>query len=327
MRPRHFFRGLLVAFGLGALFLYFNNASWRAKASAEPARLLAHRGVHHTFSLEGVANDSCTATRIRSPLATEFENTIGSMQAAFELGAHVVELDIHPTTDGKFAVFHDWTIDCRTNGRGVTREQSMAFLKTLDIGYGYTADGGKTYPLRGKGVGLMPTLSEVMNSFPDKAFLINFKSNVKAEGEKLAALLMANPQWQKSVWGVYGGDKPTDATLNQVKGLRGLTGNSVKNCLLDYVKIGWSGYIPKACHDTIIQVPINYRYLMWGWPHLFTQRMKSVGTNVILRGAYDSGLPTGGIDRSEDIDRIPVNFDGYIWTNEIEFVAPYFRAK
>jgi len=54
------------------------------------------------------------------------ENTLDSMAAAFELGADVVELDIHPTTDGQFAVFHDWTIDCRTNGKGVTRKQSMA---------------------------------------------------------------------------------------------------------------------------------------------------------------------------------------------------------
>ena len=36
------------------------------------------------------------------------------MRAAFAAGADIVELDIHPTTDGQFAVFHDWTLDCRT---------------------------------------------------------------------------------------------------------------------------------------------------------------------------------------------------------------------
>ncbi len=51
------------------------------------------------------------------------ENTIASMQASFEAGADIVELDVHPTTDGRFAVFHDWTLDCRTDGHGVTRER------------------------------------------------------------------------------------------------------------------------------------------------------------------------------------------------------------
>ena len=57
------------------------------------------------------------------------------MRASFEAGADILEFDIHPTTDGRFAVFHDWTLECRTDGRGVTREHSMAALKRLDIGY------------------------------------------------------------------------------------------------------------------------------------------------------------------------------------------------
>jgi glycerophosphoryl diester phosphodiesterase len=36
------------------------------------------------------------------------------MRAAFDLGADIVELDVHPTVDGSFVVFHDWTVECRT---------------------------------------------------------------------------------------------------------------------------------------------------------------------------------------------------------------------
>ncbi|MEZ4555866.1 MAG: glycerophosphodiester phosphodiesterase family protein [Caldilineaceae bacterium] len=57
------------------------------------------------------------------------------------LGADVVEFDVHRTSDDQFAVFHDWTLDCRTDGTGVTRDQTLADLQTLDIGYGYTGDG------------------------------------------------------------------------------------------------------------------------------------------------------------------------------------------
>jgi glycerophosphoryl diester phosphodiesterase len=96
-----------------------------------------------------VRNDTCTAARMLPPEHDYLENTIASMEASFKAGADIVEFDVHPTTDGHFAVFHDWTLDCRTNGKGVTREHSLQELKTLDIGYGYTADGGKTFPFRG----------------------------------------------------------------------------------------------------------------------------------------------------------------------------------
>ena len=112
---------------------------------ADGIHLVAHRGVHQNFDLTGVTSDSCTANRIRLPIAAEIENTLASMRAAFDLGADVVELDVHPTTDGQFAVFHDWTLDCRTDGHGETRSHDMAYLKTLDVGYGYTADGVRAF--------------------------------------------------------------------------------------------------------------------------------------------------------------------------------------
>jgi hypothetical protein len=128
------------------LFIYLNNSSLLSKPRTEAPKLLAHRGMAQTFHMEGITDDTCTAGRIYPPEHPYLENTISSMQVAFQAGADMVELDIHPTKDGKFAVFHDWTLDCRTNGKGVTRDHTMAELKTLDIGYGYTADEGKTYP-------------------------------------------------------------------------------------------------------------------------------------------------------------------------------------
>ncbi len=97
----------------------------------------------------------------------------------------MVELDVQPTIDGAFVVFHDWTLDCRADGHGVTREHSMPELRRLDAGYGYTADGGKTFPFRGKGVGLIPSLADVLSAFPHRRLLINVKSNDPSEGTRL----------------------------------------------------------------------------------------------------------------------------------------------
>jgi glycerophosphoryl diester phosphodiesterase len=151
--------------------VYFNNASWRVAPPPDPSlRLIAHRGGHQTFSREGLDSETCTATRIHPPMHDYLENTIRSMRTAFDKGAEIVELDVHPTTDGRFAVFHDWTLECRTEGHGPTRDHPLVALKQLDIGHGYTADGGKTFPFRGKGVGQMPDLEDVLAALPEGRF-------------------------------------------------------------------------------------------------------------------------------------------------------------
>src|SRR5262249_58620410 len=140
----------------------------------------------------------------------------------------------HPTTDGQFAVFHDWTLDCRTNGHGVTREQPMTYLATLDIGYGYTADGGRTFPFRGKAIGLMPSMDEVLRTFPERSFLINVKSNDPAEGEKLAVILNSLPPARRSLLMVYGGDRPIAALHALAPDVKTMSRSSLKACLLRY---------------------------------------------------------------------------------------------
>lgn len=298
------------------------NAPFRGDPLNGQPKLIAHRGVHQTFDLEGVENDTCTASRIRPPVGPEIENTIPSMAAAFAAGAQVVELDVHPTTDGAFAVFHDWTLDCRTDGAGVTREQTLAYLKSLDVGYGYTADGGATYPLRGSAVGAMPSLEEVFAAFPDGAFLVHFKSNEAREGDMLADLIAGEPAWRGNVWAVYGGAPPTVRATERVDGLRGFPLSAVKKCLIPYVQFGWTGAVPDACHDTVVPVPINVGPWLWGWPDLFVQRMREAGSHVLIVGDYAPKRAMGGVDTAADAARVPVGFDGYVWTNEIRTIAP-----
>ena len=309
-----------VAVFIAAVYLW--NASWLAPAPTGETRFIAHRGVHQTFDRTGLTNDSCTATMIREPIVEEIENTLPAMRAAFEAGADFVELDVHPTTDGKLAVFHDWTIDCRTEGTGVTRTHDMAYLKTLDVGYGYTADGGQTFPLRGKGVGMMPELSDVLAAFPDKRFLINYKSNEEREGDMLRAFVEANPQWENAIWGVYGGDAPTMRAKQLLPDLRAWSRKGLMACLIQYEAYGWTGIVPPACHNTMVMVPVNYAWALWGWPNRFIQRMKDAGSDVILIGPFSPGDPgTAGIDTPEDAALIPPGFPGLVWTNAIATIA------
>lgn len=309
-----------------AIILFALNSSWLAGPSPQAqTRLLAHRGVHQPYAGDERTGDACHAIEIAPPTHPFIENSLPSMQAAVKFGAEVIELDIHLTPDDTFAVFHDWTLDCKTDGHGVTEQTPFDVLSQLDIGYGYTADDGATYPLRGTGIGLMPSLTEVLEANLGVRFLINFKSRRPDEGRALAELL-ADPAFADQVFGVYGGSEPTRATLADIPGLRGYDKASLMACLKPYALMGWSGHVPAPCRDTIIAIPISHARLLWGWPHRLTRRMAAHGTTVILLGDYDGSGFSSGIDTPQDWDRVPVGFDGYVWTNRIEVIGPLAQS-
>jgi glycerophosphoryl diester phosphodiesterase len=308
------------------LIAYVANASFWSSYRADPV-LLAHRGMAQTYHREDLERDTCTATRIDEPDHPYLENTIASMRAAFAMGADIVELDIHPTTDGHFAVFHDWTLECRTEGKGVTHEQSMSYLKTLDVGYGYTADGGKTFPFRGMGVGLMPTLDEVLQTFPDRRFLINVKSRDPGEGERLATRLLQLTESQRALLSVYGGHEPVSVVQERIPGVIAMSKQTLKDCLLGYIATGWLGIAPDTCRNSIVLVPSNVAPVLWGWPNRFFERMQSINTQAYITGPVDASLKqsdSSGIDKPKQIRAIPQDFSGGIWTNRIDRVGAHF---
>ncbi|WP_221565364.1 glycerophosphodiester phosphodiesterase family protein [Alkalihalobacillus sp. TS-13] len=308
-----------------AIFMYLNNSSFFTKERNGDPLLLAHRGLSQTFSMEGIKGDTCTAERIHEPDHPYLENTIPSMEAAFDAGADMVEFDIRPTKDDQFAVFHDWTLDCRTNATGEPKEYTMDELKMFDIGYGYTADEGKTYPFRGKGIGLMPSLSEVLSHFPDESFLIHIKSNDPEEGVQLAQHLSNLSENQQSQITVYGGDEPIAALKDQLPDTRVMSKTTLKSCLIPYIAVGWTGHVPKACHQTQVHIPEKIAPWLWGWPDKFLNRLEAVDTRVIV--VAGDGSWSEGFDTVEDLERLPEGYSGGIWTNRIDKIAPVFHHK
>lgn len=313
--------------GMLAAAIYINNANFLAAHHEGKPVLLAHRGIAQRFDEHDLKNDTCTAARMLPPTNDYLENTIRSTQAAFDADADIVEIDVHPTTDGEFAVFHDWTLDCRTDGHGVTREHAMAELKQLDIGYGYTADGGKTFPFRGKGIGMMPTLNEVLATFPDNRLLINVKSRDRSEGEKLAAVLNRLTSARRALIMVYGGDEPIEVIRQLAPDVRTISRAAIKSCLTGYVGYGWTGTMPPACRNAIVLVPINVGPWLWGWPDRFLNRMKAANSLVFVLGPYGGGEFSIGIDTPELFQRLPSNYSEGIWTNEIETIAKLARER
>jgi glycerophosphoryl diester phosphodiesterase len=322
MKKRWIALGILAAFA-GGVFLF--NASFFAKPEGE-LTLLAHRGMHQHL-VPPVDSQTCSAA-IHEPKHAFIENTIPSMRAAFDVGADIVEIDIHPTTDGEFAVFHDWELDCRTDGTGIVRQHSMAELRALDVGYGYSADNGATFPLRGQGVGMMPTLREVLSTFPDRRFLIDFKSNDPNEGDLVAAYLDAFPEAQPQRL-IFFGARPAER-LHALRPDWKTTGRRrVKACAADYMLTGWFGAIPATCRNTLVGAPVNLGWIAWGWPDRFLERMQSVNTDVLIVGPMEGGRRQGlgAIDDAETFARVPRNWRGGVSTDAIEVIGPLAAAQ
>lgn len=319
------FKWILIVLLILVAFIYVNNTSLFTKERNGEPLLLAHRGLAQTFPMEGITGETCTAEIIYQPDHPYLENTIPSMEAAFEAGADIVELDVQLTKDSEFAVFHDWGLECRTEAKGQIKDYTMQELKQLDVGYGYTANNGETYPFRGKGVGLMPTLDEVLTHFPEQSLLIHIKSNDLDDGERLSEYLSKFSDSRLSKISVYGGDRPIAILKENLPELRVMSVETIRSCLLPYIAVGWTGYVPASCENTQLHIPETYARYMWGYPDKFLNRMEKVNTRVILV-AGDGGW-SEGFDLAQDLDRLPESYTGGIWTNRIDIIAPFLKEK
>ncbi|GLY06832.1 MULTISPECIES: glycerophosphodiester phosphodiesterase family protein [Actinoplanes] len=310
--------GLVIGVVAGGLWVRNSSALWGDQGGVP--QLLAHRGVAQTFPLDGVDGDTCTAGLIHPPDHGYIENTLPSMRAALDAGADMIEFDVQATADGKLVVFHDATLECRTDGTGRVGEHTLEDLRALDLGYGYTADGGVTYPLRGRGTGLMMTVGEVVAAFPGRELLIDLKNDEAAEGERLAAYLATLPAERLATMSVYGGDIGVDVVRQRLPTLRVTSRKIMKNCLLGYVGAGWTGYVPDVCRHTELHLPHRYGRALWGWPNLFVDRMRSVDTRVVL--VAGDGPWSEGFDRPADLAAVPAGWTGWLWTNRVNVIAP-----
>lgn len=319
-------RVLLAVFVAIALGLYLNNASWLAPAPDGEPKLYAHRGVHQPYERAGLTNDTCTAERMLPPAHDYLENTIASMQAAFAYGADRVEMDIYRTADGDWAVFHDYGLACRTDGEGRIRDHTMATLRTLDIGHGYTADDGQTFPFRGRFVGAMPSLADVLTRFPDGAFELHAKGATAEGADALWAYLQQIDDVNVSRLTVFALPE-FDARWSALDtGVPVIGKHRAAACVQSYLLTGWTGRLPAACESGIV-VPQDVAWLFWGWPNRLQQRFADTPVGVMLIGPALKEDGSRAIDSLEELARVPDSFAGWIYTNRIELIGPAVEAR
>jgi glycerophosphoryl diester phosphodiesterase len=90
----------------------FSQTAWTPKEDGKTIKVISHRGEH-----------------LHHP-----ENTMPAFQAAIDAGADYFELDVRTTSDGKFVLMHDSTLDRTTNGSGEVHEHTFDEIRALDAG-------------------------------------------------------------------------------------------------------------------------------------------------------------------------------------------------
>lgn len=311
---------IVVLFIIFACFQYFYGGSPSPVSNGtKNFDILAHRGVHVNWK-KGTYDPitGCEATHIYKPTHEYIENTLESIDAAFGMGATIVEIDIRRTQDDHLVVFHDDRLDCRTNGSGKIVDYSLEYLKTLDIGYGYTYDDGETHPLRGKGIGKIPSLEEVLNNFPDKKFLIDHKDGSMKTVEVLAGIIKNLPLKQQKLLYYWGRQKTYAYIQKEIPAVKRLLVNrgEAKKWFKKYLITFGLGGFPKESKGLVFVMPPRYSKYIWGWPYRFIKKVHDADAKLYLF-----------IDTEEETQRY-ADFpcDGIV-TDYIEIVGKGFKDK
>ncbi|MEO7361448.1 MAG: glycerophosphodiester phosphodiesterase family protein, partial [Gemmatimonadaceae bacterium] len=102
------------------------------------------------------------------------ENTVESLKQALALGVDAVEFDVRVSRDGVLVVMHDPTLERTTNASGPVSALTVAALRDIDAGANFTCDGGRTFPYRGRNIGV-PTFDEAVDAVRDVPMIIELK--------------------------------------------------------------------------------------------------------------------------------------------------------
>jgi glycerophosphoryl diester phosphodiesterase len=141
------------------------------------------------------------------------ENTLPAFADAIHLGYRHLETDVHLTRDGIVVAFHDPRLDRVTDATGVIEDLDVAAVEAADGGYGFSPDGGRSFPFRGQDV-RVPRMEDLLERWPRVRINIDPKSD--AVVEPLIALLDRHAAWDRVCLGSF-----SDRRLNRIRSAMG----------------------------------------------------------------------------------------------------------
>jgi glycerophosphoryl diester phosphodiesterase len=177
------------------------------------------------------------------------ENTLEAFAQAVALGADALEFDVHLAADGVPVVHHDPTLDRTTSEAGLLAARTSRALAGVDAGARWTADGGRSFPYRERGIGV-PTLDDVLARFPDTPVLIEIKVPVAAPA--VLAVLRRHGAEGRAVVDAFDG-----AALTPFRGSRVAVGSS-RGDVARLLARTTAGLRLRAVPYRVVAVPLDY---------------------------------------------------------------------
>ncbi len=265
-----------------AIILGVTNAYLLVPDLHQQGKVVSYRGGGSQVNYSKLDATGCTAISLSESGINTVENTLEAVAASVASGASVIHLNVHRTSDDKLVVFHDWTLDCATNATGPIHKLSTSDLEGVDAGYGYTFDGGATFPFRGKGFRIS-RLEEFYEQYPEHEFWLNLKNNDERSFNTLYTYLSE----KSSSTVVITSSKGIDWFRGKDSSIRLTSVNRVKQCGIDYLITGWAGVVPESCKNTILLVPHSMAKYFWGYPKRLASRLQEYGTEVYLWAKHE----------------------------------------
>ena len=235
------------------------------------------------------------------------ENTLLAFRGALELGYTHIETDVHLTRDGHIVCFHDATLERTTNGTGLLREHTLAELRTLDAGFHFSPDGGRSFPFRGQGC-TVPTLAEALALDPGLRLNLEMKPREPAIVHALLDFIV-DQRVSERVLVASAQDSLTRQfrALRDARGLQVVTSPGVRGILAFWlsVRLGVSQWM-RFDFDAL-QVPVNQgplrvvdrRFVEAAHAHGIHVHVWTIDDPVEMRRLYALGVDAVMTDQPE----------------------------
>lgn len=147
-----------------------------------------------TGGLRSPRSDGVLCIGHRGASAHAPENTLASIIRAAELGADMVEVDLHASADGVLVVIHDSELSSTTNGSGSVYAHRLAALRQLDAG------GGER----------IPTAEEVVECCQGHGLGIYFELKVGFAADEVVKLIQRHALHDRVIVGSFRPDWVAD---------------------------------------------------------------------------------------------------------------------
>ena len=310
---------VLIALALACVILTILNASWLAGKPEGRLVLIAHRGTAQPTNAAAAAGGCDAGHVVAGRQNALIENSVGSMRKALRDGAGGLMVDVQASADGHAMIFRDRTLECRTDGTGALAQRDLAYLRSLDIGYGYSGDGGRTFPTRGMGVGAMPTAEDVIRNFPGKILIFDL-----ADARAADAIVAAFTRAGVAIGADHGFAGPP-AALARLRQLTQagwtLDPEASEACLSGYRLWGWIGRVPGNCQSATLILPRHGGWTLWGWPYRFHARMTGAGARMLVTGDMAEGARLTGLTEPEQLGEVPHDYTGLLLIEDMRNVG------